>query len=322
MRVVRSLEELPFTTTPSVVTVGNFDGVHCGHRTVISQVVECARELSAQSVAVTFDPHPAVVLRKVLDLKLLTPLKRKLELLAETGIDLVLVLPFTEELSQWSARDFAQRVLFEALHAAEVHEGENFRFGRAAQAGVSGLAELGEEFCFSVRAAEPLILRGSAVSSSRIRDLIAAGSMHHARALLGRSFAIRSKPASGRGYGTRYAVPTINLSPYANLLPANGVYITTLRVENPDSTSTFQGVTNIGNRPTFGTDSFAIESHLFNFEPTDLSEETDLELTFLHRLRDERRFESPEGLKAQIGRDVQRAQRYFSLVSTLTASSL
>jgi riboflavin kinase/FMN adenylyltransferase len=156
-------------------------------------------------------------------------------------------------------------------------------------------------------------MRGAAVSSSRIRALIAAGEVTRARALLGRSFAVQSMPASGRGYGTKYAVPTINLAPYAELLPAFGVYVTTLRV----GSRVFRGVTNVGNRPTFGADSFAVETHLLDFEPVDLSETTELEMTFLKRLRAEKRFDSPELLREQIGKDVRTGLRWFGLMDLL-----
>jgi riboflavin kinase/FMN adenylyltransferase len=315
MQIATSLAQLATLNKQSVVTIGNFDGVHCGHRMVIASVLDRARALNAQAVAVTFDPHPAHVLRTDSRLPLITPLAEKLELLAATGLDLVLVLPFTDELRQWTARHFAETVLRDALHAVEVHEGETFRFGHQAEADVAGLSQLGLELGFSVRAYEPREMRGAAISSSRIRNLIATGHLPEARALLGRSFAIKSTPASGRGYGTKYAVPTINLAPYADLLPAHGVYITTLKVGD---TKLFRGVTNIGNRPTFGADSFAVETHLFNFEPIDLTETTPLEMTFLHRLRSEKRFESPEALRAQIGRDVKKALRFFSLSDALT----
>jgi riboflavin kinase/FMN adenylyltransferase len=316
MKIARSLAELSTLTTPSVVTIGNFDGVHCGHRTVIASVLDRARALNAKSVAVTFDPHPAHVLHTESRLPLITPLAEKLELLASTGLDLTLVLPFTEELRHWSARRFAETVLRDALHAAEVHEGETFRFGHNAQADIASLADLGRELGFSVRTYEPRIVRDAPISSSRIRKLIAAGDLSQARTLLGRSFSIRSTPASGRGYGTKYAVPTINLAPYADLLPAHGVYITTLKI---GETHLFRGVTNIGNRPTFGADSFAVETHLFDFHPVDLNDSTPLEMTFLHRLRAERRFESPEALRTQIGFDVRKALRYFALTDKLVA---
>jgi riboflavin kinase/FMN adenylyltransferase len=322
MKIARSLSELASFTSSSVVTIGNFDGVHCGHRMVIAAVRERAQQLGVPSAAVTFDPHPAHVLHTATRLPLITPLDHKLELLAATGLDKILVLPFTDELRHWTARHFAETVLRDELHAVEVHEGETFRFGYNAQADIAGLSELGTELGFTVRTYEPRIARGAAISSTRIRMLIAAGNMHEARALLGRAFSVRSTPASGRGYGTRYAVPTINLAPYADLLPAHGVYITTLRIDTGADSRLFHGVTNVGNRPTFGADSFAVETHLLDFEPIDLTENTPLEMTFLQRLRPERRFDSPEALRVQIGLDVARAQRYFALGKALRVKTL
>jgi riboflavin kinase/FMN adenylyltransferase len=317
MQIARSLAELG-SLDSSVVTIGNFDGVHCGHRMVIASVLERARALKASAIAVTFDPHPAHVLHTASRLPLITPLDEKLKLLAETGLDWALVLPFTDELRHWTAQHFAERVLRDTLHALEVHEGETFRFGYQAEADVAGLSDLGCELGFGVKTYVPCIARGAAISSSRIRSLIAAGNLHEARALLGRSFSVRSTPASGRGYGTRYAVPTINLAPYVELLPAHGVYITTLRIGDKP---VLRGVTNVGNRPTFGADSFAVESHLLDFEPVDLSEATPLELTFLRRLRAERRFDSTETLREQIQLDVRQALRFFALFDALKSGS-
>jgi riboflavin kinase/FMN adenylyltransferase len=295
---------------------------------VIAALRERARALNALSVAVTFDPHPSRVLRPDSVLPLITPLSQKLDLLAATGLDLTLVLPFTNELRHWSASHFASTVLRDTLHAVEVHEGETFRFGYHAQADINSLSALGTEFGFTVQTYQPRNLRGAPISSSRIRTLITAGSMTETRALLGRPFGVRSTPASGRGYGTKYAVPTINLAPYAELLPAHGVYITTLKIGSGLTINTgadtrlFHGVTNIGNRPTFGADSFAVETHLLDFEPIDLTEENPLEMTFLHRLRAEQRFDTPELLRAQIMRDVAKAQRYFALGKALHVTSL
>jgi riboflavin kinase/FMN adenylyltransferase len=326
MQIVRSLSEFEaeFYPSPSVATIGNFDGVHCGHRMVIAYVLERSRILSTHSVAVTFEPHPAHVLYPQLSrqsprLSLITPLAQKLDLLAATGLDVALVLPFDDELRHWSAREFAERVLHNALHAIEVHEGETFRFGHEAKADIAGLSQLGREFGFTVRAYQPCIGRGAAISSSRIRSLVASGKLAEARALLGRSFSIRSTPAPGRGYGSRYTVPTINLAPYAELLPAHGVYVSTLQIGSAEDAPLFRGVTNIGNRPTFGADSFAIETHLLDFEPIPLTESTPLELTFLHRLRPEGRFDSPEALRAQIRLDITSAERYFALADALGA---
>jgi riboflavin kinase/FMN adenylyltransferase len=307
------------------MSIGNFDGVHLGHQVVLASMVARARELNARSAVVTFDPHPSHVLHSSRRTPLITPLAQKLDLLAATGIDLTLVLRFDDDLRRWSALQFAQCVLRDALHTVEVHEGETFRFGYGASADVSSLEDLGRELGFTVHAYEPRIVDGAPISSSRIRALIAAGDLADANALLGRSFSIRSTPAPGRGYGARYTVPTINLAPYPELLPAIGVYVTTLTIGDPPNARTFQGVTNVGNRPTFGADSFAVETHLLDFEPLTgvpgelasrgwiaLDESTPLELTFLHHIRDERRFESPQALREQIQRDVAVAKSIFT----------
>jgi riboflavin kinase/FMN adenylyltransferase len=322
MNIFPNLAALPPDFGPVVATIGNFDGVHRGHTWVIDQVIARARLLGLRSLAITFDPHPIRVLRPDAPHALITPTPEKLDLLAQTGIDATLLIPFTPELSRLSAYDFAKNILADACCVQEVHEGENFRFGFQAEAGIDGLESLGRELGFSVRAYAPHILRGAPVSSSRIRTLIAEGRLSQARALLGRPFALKSTPASGRGYGTRYTVPTINLAPYEELLPAKGVYVTLVRVGEGAPAETFHAVTNVGNRPTFGAVapgevSFTVESHLLDFHPLALSESTPLELTFLHRLRPEIRWPSPEALREQIGRDVAKANRFFTLAHLL-----
>jgi riboflavin kinase / FMN adenylyltransferase len=313
MRIFHQLADIPPDYGPSVATIGNFDGVHRGHQWVIAEVVARARALGIHSIAITFDPHPARVIRPESSQPLITPLPQKLELLASTGIDAVLILPFTSDLSHMTARTFATEVLQQTLHVKELHEGETFRFGYQAEAGIENLEVLGRELGFSVRVYAPRSIRGHAISSSRVRQMIADGDVSHVRALLGRCFAISGTPASGRGYGTRYTVPTINLATYAELLPANGVYITSLTVGDGSSSETFDAVTNVGNRPTFGEDSFTVESHILNFNPIALDERTPLTLTFLQRLRPEIRWPSPEALREQIGRDVAKAMRYFNI---------
>jgi riboflavin kinase/FMN adenylyltransferase len=332
MKIYRSLAELPTDLGPTVATIGNFDGVHRGHQWVIAEVIAEAHKrttYNAQrttSLAITLDPHPARVLGKQVGLTLITPLEEKLALLAATGIDAAFVLPFDLKLSRLTAREFASTILRDALHVVEVHEGENFRFGHHAEAGVDGLEQLGRDLGFTVRAYAPRALRGEAVSSSRIRKLIAAGEVHRARPLLGRPFSIVSTPASGRGYGTKYTVPTINLADYTELLPATGVYITQITIGSGSDSETFEAVTNVGTRPTFGhipgTPDFTVETHILNFHPIDLTETTPIRLSFLHRLRPEIKWPNPEALRAQIGLDVARATRYFSLCKNLTRSVL
>jgi riboflavin kinase/FMN adenylyltransferase len=313
MQVFRALDDFPADFGPTVIAIGNFDGVHCGHRWIIEHARSRAGELNAKCIAVTFDPHPVRVLRPEAAPKLITPMPERLRLLAETGLDATVVLPFNEEFSRMPAYAFAGDILHKRLHCVEVHEGDSFRFGYQAQAGIVELILLGQHYGFTVVAHHMRTVRGWPVSSSEIRQRIAAGDMTAARALLGRPFSVLSTPASGRGIGTKQTVPTINLAHYSELLPANGVYITRMKIgEGPDA-STFNSVTNAGNRPTFGEPSFAVESHLLDFHPILLTEDTPLELTFLKRIRAEQRFPSPEALKAQILRDVAYAMRYFHL---------
>jgi len=313
MKIFRSLAEIPADLGPTVVTIGNFDGIHCGHQTVIGEVVARAHTLGAKSVLITLDPHPTRVLRPERHLQLITPTATKLDLLSHIGLDAVLVLPFTPEFSKTPAKDFCQSVLHNALHAVEVYEGEDFRFGSGAQADAHSLATLGEALGFTTRTFAPVASAHKTISSSRIRHAIAEGNMSAVRHMLGRAFFIDGTPAHGRGYGTRYAVPTINMAPYSDLLPGNGVYITDLRIGSGQHAETFEGVTNIGNRPTFGQDSFAVETYLLRFHPIDLTEDTPLRLTFLKRLREEKKWPDPEALKAQILKDVTRAERWFHL---------
>jgi riboflavin kinase / FMN adenylyltransferase len=196
------------------------------------------------------------------------------------------------------------------LHAREVHEGYNFRFGHKAAGDVNQLMQFGQEMGFDVKIYTEQKLRGEAVSSSHIRKLLSEGRVSRARHLLARPFSILGTPGRGRGYGTKYTVPTINLARYDEMVPKDGVYITCTRV----GAESFDSVTNVGNRPTFGADSFAIESHLLNFHPIELTPESEVEISFLNRVRDEVKFSSVEALREQIARDVRKAQRYFHLL--------
>jgi riboflavin kinase/FMN adenylyltransferase len=309
MQTFFSLDALPPLPRRTVLAIGNFDGVHRGHQAILRNIRERAAQLGAKSLAVTFDPHPVRVLRPEQAPKLITPLRQKLELLAATDIDATVVIPFTAEFSRLSALEFARDVLLGALQAAEVHEGDNFRFGHNASAGPAELAQLGRELGFGVVAQPALYVRGIQVSSSHVRRCIGEGNMATVRALLGRPFSIRSTPVRDRGVGARLTVPTINLARYDELLPASGVYVTRMKIGG----EIFDSVTNAGHRPTFGENAYAIESHLLEYREIDLAPQTPLELCFLSRIRAERRFESPAALKQQILKDASHARRYFRL---------
>jgi riboflavin kinase/FMN adenylyltransferase len=310
MRVFHKLEDVPASFGPTYVSVGNFDGVHRAHAHVLRDIVARAQHGGGKAVAVTFEPHPNRILNPEAGLKLLTPAPEKLRWLEATGIDAALVLPFGRDLSLMTPRQFAEIVLKNGLHAREMHEGFNFRFGHKAAGDVKMLAELGREMGFEVKVYPEMKLRGETVSSSQIRKLVAAGRVSRARHLLARPFSILGVPGRGRGYGSKYTVPTINLARYEELVPRDGVYVTWTRVGN----ERFDAVTNVGNRPTFGAELFAIETHLLNFHPIELTPDTEVEICFLERLRDEIKFPSVDALREQIARDVKKARRYFHLM--------
>lgn len=311
MRIFRSLEEVPADFGPTILSVGNFDGIHRGHQRVLQEVIQRARKNSYKAMAVTFEPHPFRILRPDVTPKLITPLPQKEALLAQTGLDALLEIPFTRDFSMITPEEFARDILTGKLHAKEVHEGHNFHFGHNAEGNTSSLKELGRRFGFAVYLYPVMMMRGVIVSSSQIRATIAAGKVGVARHLLGRIFSITGAPGRGRGLGHKYTVPTINLSRYDDLVPGNGVYLTRTRVDN----ETFNSLTNVGLRPTFGDDSFAIETHLLDFHPLDVTAQTEVEISFLQWRRPEIKFPSVDALKEQIGRDVKWAQRYFGLLS-------
>jgi riboflavin kinase/FMN adenylyltransferase len=312
MQVFHKLEDVPAGFGPTLVSIGNFDGVHRAHAHVLKEIVNRAHQQGTKSVAVTFEPHPAHILKPDSGLKLITPTPEKLRLLEATGLDAVLLLPFGRDLSLLTPRQFAEKILKKLLHAREVHEGYNFHFGHKAAGNVDVLTELGREMGFAVQVYPEMKLRGEPVSSSRVRKLLGEGRVSRARHLLGHAFSILSTPGRGRGFGSKYTVPTINLSRYEEFVPTDGVYITRTRVGD----ECFNSVTNIGNRPTFAAESFAIETHLLDFHPLELTAETQVEIYFLYRLRDEIKFPSVEALREQIGRDVNKAKKYFRQLKT------
>ncbi len=307
MKVFRHLEEVPPDFGPTIVSIGNFDGIHRAHQAVLRELISRARHSNSRALAVTFDPHPTRILRPDADLKLLTPVPVKLKLFEQTGVDGVLELPFTRDLSMMSPREFVEEILVKTLKVREVHEGFNFRFGHKASGDVNALREFGREYGFEVFVYPEMKLRRETVSSTEIRRLLREGRVSKARHLLGRVFSIHSTPGRGRGYGHKYTVPTINLSRYDELVPKDGVYITRSRIGDV----CFDSVTNVGVRPTFGADSFAVESHMLNFHPIELTADTPVELIFFEWIRPEIKFPSTEALREQIAKDVHKARRFF-----------
>lgn len=307
--VYRSLEEVPPNFGPAIAAIGNFDGVHRGHQQILAAAAAEAKQRGMRSIAITFNPHPAQFLYPKEAPKLLTFLPERLRLLAKTGVDAILVLPFDEALSRVTAEDFVSNVLVGLLQVRGIHEGGNFRFGHGAKAGIAELRSFGEQFGFAVHVHPPVRVHGLEVSSSAVRSLIASGDVRRSRWMLGRVFGVHSHPAKGRGVGTKLLVPTVNLAPYEGLLPGFGVYVTRLTIGD----QCCEAVTNVGKRPTFEGVGFGVETHILNFQPVELMDETPVRLDFLQRLRGEIKWPSTDDLKAQIFKDVARANRYFQI---------
>jgi riboflavin kinase / FMN adenylyltransferase len=290
---------------PSVVTIGNFDGVHRGHRVLLRRAVDAAHEAAIRSVAVTFAPHPAAVLRPGTEPAAIGSLEDRTAALLELGIDLVVVLPFTRELSELTAEEFLERVLVERLQATKVIVGTNFRFGHKAAGDVVTLADAGDTHGFAVEAVTLLELDGSPISSSELRRRIGQeGDLGWANAALGRPFRLAGEVVRGDQRGRTIGFPTANIEvPAGRLLPATGVYAGIATLEGG---LRYAAVTNVGTRPTFDGEGVTVEVHLLDADLDLYGRE--LEVSFLHRLRGEQRFDGVDALQAQIGRDAQAAR--------------
>jgi len=306
-RVYRTLEEVPAGFGPSVLTIGNFDGVHLGHARIFSQVVEAARASDWCAAALTFDPHPSRVVAPERAPRLLTTLDARLDLFRQAGLDAALVLPFTPEVARLEPDQFVRRVVAEALGARLVVVGANFRFGRGQTGNVGLLTELGRRLGYEVRVVEPVQRRGELVSSSQVRRWIGEGRVDRARRLLGRPCAVEGRVVKGHGVGARRTVPTLNLAPETEMLPGRGVYITCTL--DPATGRRWPSVTNVGYRPTFDGSELSVETHLLR--PLEGPDPERLSLWFWRRLRDEKKFATPEDLRAQILRDVARTETFF-----------
>lgn len=306
LRVYRSLQETRGRFGPCALTIGNFDGVHAGHRRILRRVVEVAGRQGWKASALTFDPHPAQIVAPERAPQLLSTPEERCEWMRQEGIEQVLILPFTRELSRLSPEEFVRGVLVEALETRAVLVGENFRFGYQHAGDTEQLAELGRWLGFHTEALAAVRVRGRTVSSSEIRRLIQAGAVGVACRLLQRPYRMEGKVVAGRGLGSRQIVPTLNLAPGDALLPATGVYIT--RTSDPSDGRRWPSVTNVGRRPTFDVGELMVETFLL--EPFDRTPKS-IRVEFLRRLREERKFPDAAALRAQILRDAERARTCF-----------
>ncbi len=314
----RSLHEIPESFGPSALTIGNFDGVHLGHTRILHEVVQIARVRSLTSVVLTFDPHPTKVVAPERAPRLLMTVAARLALLERCGIEAALVLPFTPEVARLTPEEFVRTVLVEKLHARAIVVGGNFRFGRGQAGNVETLQACGARYDFGVHVVEPVVVRGEIVSSTLLRRLISEGTVSRAGRILGRPFAVEGRVIRGRGVGAKQTVPTLNLAPDSELLPARGVYSTCTR--DLHSARSWPSVTNIGYRPTFDGTDLSVETFLLR--PLAGPDPTRLSIEFWRRLRDERKFPTPEDLRRQILRDVAITETFFRRLQGSTKAQL
>jgi len=309
MDVVRGLEALPLPDGPSVVTIGFFDGVHLGHRSLLSATVEAARERGSRSVAVTFDRHPREILTPGQEPRLLTTIERKASLIADCGIDVLVVLEFTESFSTIVAEDFVRDVLIDGIHAVHVRVGPDFNFGHRAAGSIATIREVGEPLGLTADEVAPFTLEDRVVSSSSIRAALSDGDLAWPRTALGRSYVVDGEVVSGAGRGKGLGYPTANLRTWPRLLlPGQGIYAGAAELFDG---SRYPAAIDVGTNPTFGVEPLHVEAFLIDFPDVELRGQQ-LAVGFAERLRDEVKFESVDELIEAIADDVERTRRVLS----------
>ena len=308
MRVYRSLAEVPANFGPSALTIGNFDGVHTGHRRILRRLVALAGQRGWKPSVLTFDPHPTRVVAPERTPPLLTSPLRRAELMREEGVEQALILPFVPEVARLSPEDFVREIVVGRLGARAALVGANFRFGHRHAGDFRALEELGRRFGCETEIVDAVSCRGRIVSSSAIRELLGVGRVSLAARFLERPYALEGEVTGGRGVGSKQTVPTLNLATDAGVIPARGVYVT--RTHDLDDGREWNSITNIGYRPTFG-ESGERTIETFLLDPLEGEAPRRIRVAFLHRLRDERKFDNPDALKAQILGDARVARNYF-----------
>lgn len=286
----------------SAITIGNFDGVHLGHREIIRQMLQCAHEMSYPAVVYTFQPHPITLLDPDSAPALINTYHQKRDLLSRLNIDILIEEPFNLSFANYSAQQFVEDILYRTLGVKAIFVGTDFTFGRGGQANIDALSHIAGRYGIAVHGIEPLSIEGIVVSSTKIREFVKAGQIKEANLLLGRDFFIEGSVVHGSHRGRRLGFPTANIAPAQNLIPPTGVYVCWAEIHN----QIYPAVTNIGHRMTFEQNSQRwIESHIIDFQG-DIYGQT-MKLYFVERLRDEMLFPSSEALCLQIEKDIQRA---------------
>lgn len=306
MKIVRGLQNIKIPACGSCVAIGVFDGVHAGHKKIISKIVEAARASGTMSVVMTFDPHPAKILDPGNKTPSLISLDHRMRLIESLGVDIIVIVKFTKTFSSLPAGIFVKNILVGKLRARRIFAGENFYFGKSASAGPGMLEKLSRRFGFKVTTVKPVRIGGHIVSSSLIRRLVTKGDLYKAAKLLARPVSVLGTVVKGYGLATELGFPTANINPHHEVVPPGGVYAIRARLAG----KSYHGVLNIGLRPTFYNpmdEEPTIEVHLFGFKGNIYGK--DIEVEFIRKIRDERKFASKEALVKRIRADAAIARK-------------
>ncbi len=313
MELIHGIADLERPLVRAVLTIGNFDGLHLGHRAIMETVITRARALEGESVVYTFDPHPRKILQPERAPQLLMTLAQKAEMLDSIGVDVMIVEPFDRQFADISPEDFITDYIHKRIDPQEVYVGYDFHYGHDREGSLKLLTETGPRLGFAVTIIPEVTHAGRDVNSTRIRGLLARGRVEEAAQLLGRPFSIRGVVIEGERRGRELGFPTANLDPETEVLPSPGVYAGRVRFlddDEPARGKLHPAVTNVGFRPTFGAGKNPLaEAHLIDFQGELYGRS--IELSFQHRLRAERKFPGIDALREQIARDVCDARRWL-----------
>jgi riboflavin kinase / FMN adenylyltransferase len=304
MEIVFGLEaiEQPFPDT--VLTIGNYDGVHLGHQKILSAVVKRAAEMQGTSMVMTFEPHPVKVIAPEKNIKLLTTTEEKARLIEAMGIQVLLLVNFNKEFSGMLPDDFINEVLIKKLHVREVIVGDHYTFGRHKKGTIELLKKQGKLLGFGVQAIRNVMVHGNIVSSSAVRSLLQKGAVSEAAKFLGRTYSIEGDVIKGKGRGQKLLhIPTANITTPVEIAPREGVYAVRVDLRG----TLYDGVANIGKNPTFGNENVSYEVHLFSYSGNLLGE--NIRIHFIDRIRGERTFPDAAGLEKQIREDIDYARQ-------------
>jgi len=305
MKIFRQIEDQSLSTLGSVVTMGNFDGIHSGHQALISSTVEEAKQLGYDSIVLTFEPHPLKVLAPDRAPRLILSYEDKMALFQSFGVNLVIAQSFDRQFASISADDFVRRFLVERLKVRKLWVGRDLRFGQGRKGNVDDLLRLASENEFEVGVLDPILLEGTRISSSRIRQLLEEGRVDEVRPLLGRFHFVSGTVVKGHRRGRALGFPTANISSQTEVMPPDGIYATLFDVRNKQWLS----ISSIGVNPTFGDGPRTVESFIFDFDGDIYGES--VKLSFVKRIREERKFTIVNDLIGQINEDVKCAKAIF-----------